>query len=415
MKGLFKYIVSILLIGIFFTSSLGQENHPLLNYEVFNARNNFSKHILKDELDEDSRYLIMLSKPKCHWCKEACSQWLEYKQKWENEFDTKIIIISRTDKDNLQTAVQPYYNAYPYDLYATQQSYRPLGVTGVPTVYFINYNRKVEGTTSWFPILVEDFIKTILSNGNYSIFKEANYRIWNNEACDDESSLTYQTTIQKSGSLDLIHIQGDVEKLIYIQKLLNALTTADGKVIYPLSPILCHEIEVYDPIHETSISGKVIDTYIKNGLTHYETDIPLISCSSSTPKKFTLIENIGSNAGILPYVTEEGIISSVNCVEIEDSFTYTHDNSGNCTEITSADDISNEPNKYLGYPNPTRDHITFNNPEITPFIDGVYDVHGKNVLNMVKVKSGSMDVNHLTSGIYFVKLSTSQVYKFIKI
>ncbi len=140
-----------------------------------------------------------------------------------------------------------------------------------------------------------------------------------------------------------------------------------------------------------------------------------------TNNKLMFIEGVGPNVGLVFYSKND--LSYLLCHFKNDTLLYHHKNQyfGQVCEFSEnyldIDNLESDSNISL-FPNPAIDILHIENIDLTNASYSVFDTSGKIILQN-KLSTGSIHINNLMSGFYFIKIEIESkppiIRKFIKL
>lgn len=384
-------------IGLLSLVCLGQ-NQDIRDIVIYDE--NHEATTINQEINDHpgKNYVVMLSTTGCGPCRSSLASWHNAISEWEQLYNLKIFLILRCSVTNADYCFSRY-KSYDHDMYLYENSFNTLGVSGVPKFYFIDHDAQIVrerlGLTK-FDVMEDIFNQLDWKN---AAIGDQHYKVEVNASCDDSYIIEYDVISKFDGTYEVdgdIHVDG-----ITIEY--SSLESKDGQSIFPFVNVLCNDITVRDPISGNVISGKIIDEYVNRGHTLYETDIPLVNCKGNE-EHFTIDKNLTSNAGLIPIITEEGIVSSLKCLKYDGKLLdwNGHDDCLTDTE----EDPQREPLAF--YPNPTSGMIYLSDAIHTKDITGIYDHYGINHIDKVNMLDHQVDLKGLANGLYLLKFKDQE-------
>lgn len=224
-------------------------------------------------------------------------------------------------------------------------------------------------------------------------------------------------TLDISNNINLIEVWADFTSL-------TSLNTSNNPNLTSISLWDCN-ITSLDLSNNTQLQGLDVDG---NNLTALDLsnnpNLQVLYCEGNTNLSFVNLKN-GNTAGINDLYAQN--IATNACIQVDDAAAATAgttspydlwwvDATSTFSEDCALSINTFASEKFLIFPNPTTDKLTFVNATIASF--EIYDSKGSVVLKNKNLNSNSIEVANLSPGIYFIKVyndkNQTQNIRFVK-
>lgn len=201
-------------------------------------------------------------------------------------------------------------------------------------------------------------------------------------------------------------------------------STADTneRLIMDLSLSITDSFQIFDMNSAGGVFYKVDSIYTKNGKKHIRLDVIPNYLNGNSNEKFTMIEGVGPNIGIL-FSDKNWPINNPYLLCSYKNYNLEYQNSssvhnGHCSSFETGIDIYNLLTKVTIYPNPTKNLLNIVLADAENLKIDVYAVDGKLIEQKTMNKTTTIDISKYQSGLYFINATNSkgEVYrnKFVK-
>lgn len=392
----------ILYIFLFFSmASIQGQDHPFIDLVMHESSTKSTT--LRESLDDDYNYLVMFSTRGCGWCKRALKAWQTHLNDWREKYNLKIVVVIRGSQATYNSTVSGY-TSLPYKLYVYNGSYGDLGITGVPHSFIMDRSHRIlKDVRGYRSAAALESILDTLQFDTYSYLDDYTYTVTLRKGCEDEESIQY-TSRSLGGSR--YWIDGDHEIDLNIEVSSNPIDEDSQQSLFPKASILCQDITVFDPIHNLSISGKLIDSYLYEGDRYLVTDIPMDNCEEEA-SYFTIIENTTTNAGLLPLLGENGVISSLECVHKDEEYIIY----GDADACKPSKVEENHQDDLFVYPNPSSKYLLLGGIQDTNIeIMDITNTLGQKYDVTYTSGTKTISIEYLPVGLYHLRLRQNDRY-----
>ena len=252
------------------------------------------------------------------------------------------------EEDKEWSVLNEVFHIPPDPSFYTTQNFKVIGDTNINSLFFKKlYMSNEQIPTSW--------------NLSYLIREDTNKRIWLRGLSNEDEFLLYDFSV----------VQGDSIQVGYFE------------------PIYLHVDSISSIMINSSLRKKYWMSY--NGLTDYQE---------------TWIEGLGSDKGIIwsGSALLIGGWTYLLCVHQNDELIYMNPDYNVCYLLTSnITEITKEQIQI--YPNPAKNNLTIISPESIKIESiALHDLMGQQIIEFEPV-SLLLDISHLSSGIYLLKIS----------
>jgi len=421
MRELYKHIIALAFL-VFLASTLKGQQANILDQYGHTSEND--SILIRDYMDPEYNYLFIMYGSWCQDCRKELEDYLPYYSNWLNVFKTKVVVLDDFTFDDIEGGIDALSN-YPYEVLATERIRVDLDIFDFPTNFLYRKDQTLIISNSGFTpgSQFNSYITTFLPKNPHPIFTGSIRQSLQKVDCEfveleySVPDITHEINGDfyfraSSNEGDVHYVRESVEdlKVYYLDTV-----SMEEYLLFDYDLKLCDRVSLYSTSEKRMIDAHVIDVYCEGIHFHYELNIPLTECVYFEDN-LVLISGIGTNVGLFPDFDENDHHNLLQCHFVDNFPTYSSWNSGNCDEITSADDIENSHLISI-VPNPVINELEirhgFNDLEVNHIID----VSGNRV-PIEYNQNSKLSVKHLAAGLYILNATidgASLNLRFLKI
>ncbi len=402
----FKHIVILSLI--FFVSIGYIKNGCAQLLDIQTKSMDGEVRLLRDRMDSNTHYLIETMAFWCAPCVRSIDKFNAQKEYWKERYNVEVILLVDkhfNDLEYIQTEMDNF--GWDLEIFATNNAFGPLGINSIPRYFLVNagtYNPvKVSSQTCGG---YERLFQIRLENTHLkSVFNSAVVQTVVNIDCAstaiDVNLNTLIDDVEYAQTGTLLLTEDSITKSIYY---LNDNNSNEKYLDYTLG--LC-ESSVYTDFEGDEMTAKIMEISKSDTTIILTTDKYIKTNCFQDSVPFTLIQGIGTNAGLLFDIEDGGIVSRLAC-HTSNVINYQDEELKEYCQPTSTFE-DNEIGKLLIIPNPSDGFFRVDFPFRSQWILKIMTIDGI-AIKVQNSHTKALDMNmdlKLNSGAYIIECSTN--------